>query len=231
MTGSESSSSNLEDTDYLPKPLNSLNIDVSATVETIKTSFSSEHTDVLNKAEAFRIKLDEKDEADFNYVRDLLMDFSFDSSEFVRAWYSHNRQVEPFIFGQVNQRFHELETASHCSNETLLDHQLLSDLVNEVLFEIYERSFVYSWFLRIHPSVRPIPVGHHVLEEVWIGISSLLSSQRQPIHTLVSVMARDFAKNEGWLSHQRDAESIGKELECLVLDDLLEELIPELTDS
>ncbi|WOL14898.1 hypothetical protein Cni_G23679 [Canna indica] len=220
-----------EELDSLPEPANSLDVGVSAEVETTESSSSSKKQDGFTNFDAFPVKLDQKDVAEFNFVRDVLVKSGFDGAEFVEAWYFHYQLLDPFVFGKVNRIFDELETASYSSNDTSLDYQLLSDLINEVLLEIYAKSFVRSWFLRMHPNVRPIPEGHHVIEEVWFNICGLLGSQRQKVHTLESVMARDFAMSAWWLNLQRDAESIGMELECLILDDLLDELMPELIDS
>ncbi|URE12443.1 hypothetical protein MUK42_04160 [Musa troglodytarum] len=215
----------LEGLNSLPQPANSLDGDISAGVETVESSSSNEQRDGLTSTDVFHIRVDQNDEAEFNYIRNVLMEPGFSGS----AWYSRYQSVGPLLFGEDDCTFHVCEAASCDSDDTYLDHHLLSDLVNEVLFEIYEKSFARGMFLRIGPRVRPIPVGYHILEEVWPKISWHLSSKRQPIHTLENVMARDFATSNGWLNLQRDAESVGMELAGLISDDLLDELMPELT--
>ncbi|CAL9056941.1 uncharacterized protein LOC135581791 isoform X1 [Musa acuminata AAA Group] len=209
----------------LPQPANGLDVDISAGVEPVESSSSNELRDGLTSADVSHIRVDQNDEAEFDYIRNILMEPGFSGS----AWYSRYQSVDPLLFGEEACTFHVFEAASCDSDNTYLDHHLLSDLVNEVLFEIYEKSFTPGMFLHIGPRVRPIPVGYHILEEVWAKISWHLSSRRQPIHTLENVMARDFATSNGWLNLQRDAESVGMELAGLILDDLLAELMPELT--
>ncbi|RRT67025.1 hypothetical protein B296_00021491 [Ensete ventricosum] len=208
----------------LPQPANNVDIDISAGVETVESSSSNEQRDGLTSTDVFHIRVDQNDEAEFNYIRNVLMEPGFSGS----AWYSRYQSVDHLLFGEADYTFHVFEAASCDSDNTYLDHHLLSDLVNEVLFEIYEKSFARGMFLHIDPCVRPIPVGYHILEEVWAKISQHLSSKRQPVHTLENVMAQDFATTDGWLNLQRDAESIGMELVGLILDDLLDELMPEL---
>ncbi|KAG6535276.1 hypothetical protein ZIOFF_000241 [Zingiber officinale] len=205
----------LKDLTALPELVNSLDVTAS--------SSNCEAPDGLSTSDSFYIQLDQEDEAEFKYVRDTLMKSNINSSEFIEEWYPQYQPHDPFLFGKVVDTFDESETAS-------LDHLLLTDLINEVLLETYEKCFLQNWFLLIHPSPRTIPLGRHLLKEVWMKISKLLNLQRQSNHTLQNAMAQDSANDNRWLNSQWEAEAAGMELECLVLGDLLDELLLELID-
>lgn len=202
----------------LPELVNSLDVGVSSGAQTTASSSNNEAPDGFSISDSFYIKLDEEDEAEFNYVRDILMKSNINSSEFIEEWYPQYQPHDPFLFGKVVDTFDKSETAS-------LDHLLLTDLINEVLLETYEESFLRNWFLCRHPSPRTIPLGHHLLEEVWMKISKLLDMQRRSNHRLENAMAQD-SGNLQW-----EAEAAGMELEWLVLGDLLDELLLELIDT
>lgn len=202
----------------LPELVNSLDVGVSSGAQTTASSSNNEAPDGFSISDSFYIKLDEEDEAEFNYVRDILMKSNINSSEFIEEWYPQYQPHDPFLFGKVVDTFDKSETAS-------LDHLLLTDLINEVLLETYEESFLRNWFLCRHPSPRTIPLVHHLLEEVWMKISKLLDMQRRSNHRLENAMAQD-SGNLQW-----EAEAAGMELEWLVLGDLLDELLLELIDT
>ncbi|XP_074568071.1 uncharacterized protein LOC141824646 isoform X2 [Curcuma longa] len=207
----------------LPELLNSMDVCVSSGAQTTASSSNSEAPDGISISDSFYIKLDQEDEVEFKYLRDILMKSNINSSEFIEEWYPQYQPHDPSLFGKVIDTFDESETVS-------LDHLLLTDLINEVFLETYEKSFLQNWFLRIHHNPRTVPLGHHVLKEVWMKVSKLLNLQRQLNHTLKNAMAQDSANDNRWLNLQWETEAAGMELECLVLGDLLDELLLELID-
>ncbi|KAF8395118.1 hypothetical protein HHK36_019059 [Tetracentron sinense] len=172
------------------------------------------------------VQLDRKDKADYNYVRDVLELSGFSGNEYLGTWHSLDQPVDPSVFEEVEgclplePDYSRHEAGGSC------DHQLLFDLINEILLEIYERSFTYCPRpLSFNSHIRPLPVGYHVLEEVWASISWYLSSRPELDQSLDYAVARDLAKGDGWMNLQFDTECEGLELEELIFDDLLEEVI------
>ncbi|KAJ4977810.1 hypothetical protein NE237_008590 [Protea cynaroides] len=167
------------------------------------------------------IQVDKKDEADFNYVRDVLKIAGFSGNEKLRTWYLPDQPIDPSLFEELDCSRQEA-AGSSC------DQQLLFDIVNEVLVDIYERSFMY-WPrpLSNKLNIRPMPMGIHVLEDVWTSISWFLRYQPEPDLSLDYIVSRDLAKADGWMNLQFESECAGLMLEEWIWDELLEEVILE----
>ncbi|XP_019706151.2 uncharacterized protein [Elaeis guineensis] len=205
--------------------------DASNVVEGVETDFGKAPTSTeLDDFNYSYIQVDEKDEAEFQYVRDILMKSGFSGDELLGEWYSPTQPVDPSLFEEAECSCYELDPAGY-EPEMTLNHMLLFDLINEVLLEIYDSTFTYCpWLSRFDSRVRPMPAGYHVLEEVWAIVSHHLSCQLQLDQTVEDIVARDFMKDDGWMSLQHDTEYVGLELEDLILDDLLADVILQLDD-
>lgn len=163
-----------------------------------------------------------KEDAELIFVRNILKKSGFDggAEEFLAVWYSSCDPVDQLLFVE------DPETMSYDSPDICLDHRLLFDLINDVLLEIYESTIANSVRLsRYNPRVRPVPMGDHLLDEVWVKICWYLSSQQDANHTIQHVEARDYAKDYGWMKLQWDVERVGSYLEGLILDVLVEEVV------
>ncbi|XP_073104655.1 uncharacterized protein [Elaeis guineensis] len=219
-----------KESDDSPTAENPLDADVSNVVEIVESSSGKTEIGGLTHIEAFHIQVDQQDEAVFNYVRAVLKKSGFVREDFLGTYYSPYQQADPLPLGEVDCRPNELGIATY-NHDMSLDQELLLDLIHEVLLEVYETSFASSpWLSCFGSQIKPLPVGHHVLREVWGKISWHLSSQKQLNHSFESIVARDLAKNDGWLNLQWDAECVGMELDALILDKLLDELILEFGD-
>ena len=105
------------------------------------------------------------------------------------------------------------------------DRQLLFDLVNEELLEIYER--LSSYFPRLFSfncSLLPMPEGHNLLKQVWSRVDSYLSLRPELDQTLEDVVGRDLTKRSGWMNLQWEEECVALELEDLIMEDLLDDI-------
>ncbi|KAI3435364.1 DUF4378 domain-containing protein [Psidium guajava] len=172
------------------------------------------------------VPVDLKDIELFNYVKDVLDLSGFGGSESLGRWHSGDQPVDPLVYEEV-------EGCSPPNLESLednegghFDHLILFDLINEVLVNIYQRSFGYyprplSSLCRVHP----MPEGFRVLEEVWASISFYTSLRPELDPAMDYVTARELERHDGWMNLRFDSECVGLELEDLILDDLLEELI------
>ncbi|XP_010543308.1 PREDICTED: uncharacterized protein LOC104816274 isoform X2 [Tarenaya hassleriana] len=173
------------------------------------------------------VEVEAEDRADFNYVRDILEISGFRTKESLSTWNSDYQPLDPLVYEEVTTGC-MLEDPECWGNEEGGNcyHLLLFDLINEVLIEIYERSYYYSpmplsSLCRIHP----MPAGYSVLKDVWIRISGYLRwkpIEGQPLDQLVS---RDLSKSDGWMNLQFDSECVGLEVEDLIFDQLLEEFL------
>ncbi|KAI5325622.1 hypothetical protein L3X38_034696 [Prunus dulcis] len=171
------------------------------------------------------LQVDARDVAEFNYVRDVLEQSGFNGNESLGTWHSDDQPVDPLAYEGVEGCLVHDPDCSGNEEGGKCDHFLLFDLINEVLMEIYGRSYTYCpMTLSSLCNIPLMPAGHHVLKQVWALVSWYLSLRPEFDQSLDYVVSSDLAKNDGWMNLQFDSECIGIELEDLIFDDLLEEV-------
>uniref|UniRef100_A0A6N2LIJ8 DUF4378 domain-containing protein n=1 Tax=Salix viminalis TaxID=40686 RepID=A0A6N2LIJ8_SALVM len=138
-----------------------------------------------------------EDDADFNYVRDVLELSGFNGPEFLGTWYSLEQPLSPTLFKALEAYLHkEPESSSSEDVACNCDHLLMFDLINEELVEIYNSLLAYfPKLFSFTPRVSPLPRGKHVLEEVWKRISWYRKSRSGMEQTIEDIVARD--ENDG----------------------------------
>ncbi|KAL0316327.1 UNVERIFIED_CONTAM: protein TRM32 [Sesamum radiatum] len=188
--------------------------------DTLESQVKKLYNDLL------RVQVDAKNEAEFNYVKDVLELSGFSRDEILGRWHSAEHPVNPAVFVEVEGCLVAQPECSGNEEGGSCDHLLLFDLINEVLLEIYERSFCY-WPMPLTSRSRmhQMPKGHRVLEEVWAEISWLLSCRLEFDQAIDDAVSRDLSKHDGWMNLQFDGECVALEVEDLILDDLIEEII------
>ncbi|GMI65844.1 hypothetical protein HRI_000253700 [Hibiscus trionum] len=183
----------------------------------------------LEQLKALKKDLDTIDKQEFAYVKDVLELSGFSKNEALGAWHADNQPLDPMMYEEIRGC---VLCDQNCSMEGeevgYCNHPLLFDLINEVLIDVYERS--YSYYPRVLSQlchVRPMPVGCYVLEQVWEKISWYLSYKTGYDKPLDYVASRDLMGNDGWMNLQFEHESLALEVEELVFNDLLEEFLPQ----
>ncbi|RZB62938.1 protein TRM32-like isoform X2 [Glycine soja] len=160
--------------------------------------------------------------SNFKYVKNVLEFSGFLGNEHTQKRYTVDQPLKPSIFQDLDATLcHEIEPS-----EETISHQLLFNLVNEVLLEIYGRSPTY--FPRpfsFNPRFHPMPKGNYLLDEVWNSVNSYLTLRPELDQTLEDVIGRDLAKGKGWMILQEEEEYVALELEEMIMDDLLDEFI------
>ncbi|CAN4116969.1 unnamed protein product [Withania somnifera] len=167
-----------------------------------------------------QIQVDKRYKSEFNYVKDVLELSGFSGNKFLGKWHYVDKPMNPSVFDEVE---------GYClldQEGVTCDQLLLFDLINEVLLQIYERSCSY-WpkSLTCRSYIHAMPVGYHVLAEVWTDINLCFESEMKTDQPTDDAVRRDLAKDEIWMNLQFDAVCVGLELEDLILNDLLEELV------
>ncbi|KAL5549964.1 hypothetical protein UlMin_000140 [Ulmus minor] len=168
-----------------------------------------------------------KDKAEFSYVRDILEQSGFSGNGFLGAWQANAQPVNPLVY---NEGEGCLVNDLDCSGneEGKCDHLLLFDLINEVLMEIYRRSYSYCPFpLSDLSKIRPMPAGPYIFREVWRLISWYLRLRPEVGQSLDYVVSCDLARSDGWMNLQFESECVGLEIEEMIFDDLLDETVWE----
>ncbi|PKU68197.1 hypothetical protein MA16_Dca012866 [Dendrobium catenatum] len=167
-----------------------------------------------DQANSSHAHVDEKDSARFNYVKHILSKSSYEA-----------------LLCETEDSSIEVDAASPMLCDMPFEEQLIYDLINEVLFEIYEYSTVQSsWLSRFHSKIRSMPTGSYLLEEVWAEIRWHLSSPQGLDNMVDKILVRNFTRTDDWMNLYRDAECFGLLLEQLILDDLLDEVILDVDE-
>ncbi|KAI4340373.1 hypothetical protein MLD38_025217 [Melastoma candidum] len=178
---------------------------------------------------AYNISRDyEKDDAAFIYVLNVLTISGVFNNE-LESWYSEDQPLNPKLFQEVNTST-KPDTEKFPGNPEDDQSQLLFDLVNASLLEIYEQSASYfPEAFSFNRRVRSIPKGQHMVKEVWTRVNRLWGLRPELDQSLDDVMARDMATGgDGWLNCQWEGECVALELEDLVFDQLLDEALNSL---
>ncbi|KAK3140048.1 hypothetical protein QOZ80_5AG0394740 [Eleusine coracana subsp. coracana] len=177
-------------------------------------------------AEPLHIYVSDKNEADFQYVKDILKKSGFSCGEV--DWYASNQPVSPVIFEEAESSCHELSMVND-DPHSIVRHMLLFDLINEVLLDIYDSSLVTGpWHSRFDSRTRAIPMGSHVLEEVWAKVSCYLSLQWKAGQTVEDVVAHDLMRKDGWMNLVCDAECAALDVEDLIVEDFLDDVVIQI---
>ncbi|XP_028058961.1 protein TRM32-like [Camellia sinensis] len=173
-----------------------------------------------------RVELCTNDNADFNYVSDILECSGFNENGFHGPWYSQDQPLNPLVFDEVEDCWpHE---SQHYEEKiyACFHHQLLFDIINEVLLQIYDSSFpYYPKALSSNCRICPMPVRYHVLDEVWARISKTLSLRPRVDQSVDHVVSHDLGTDDGWMNLQLESECVALALEDMIFDELLEEVM------
>ncbi|KAJ0087972.1 hypothetical protein Patl1_31872 [Pistacia atlantica] len=171
------------------------------------------------------VQVDVKDKAKFDYVKNVLKLSGFSGNESLGIWHCDYQPVDPSVYDEIEGCI-PLDLDCSGNEDGSCNQMHLFDMINEILMEIYERSYSYypkrlSSLCHIHP----MPAGNNVLKEVWTNINSYLSLRLEPDHSLNYIASEDLSKNDRWMDLQFDSECVGLELEDLILEELIEETI------
>ncbi|XP_027342243.1 uncharacterized protein LOC113855020 [Abrus precatorius] len=188
-------------------------------------SVTAEDTDKSSDNHFLLFKSDEDNDSNFNYVKNVLEFSGFLGIDHIQMRYTVDQPLKPSLFKALDVTLrHEIESSRE---ETInpYDHQLIFNLVNEVLTEIYEKSPTYfprpfSFNRRLHP----IAKGDYLLNDVWSGVKSYLSLRPELDQTLDDVVGRDLEKRSGWMILQQEEECVALQLEEMIMEDLLDDI-------
>lgn len=171
-----------------------------------------------------------ENEPSFNYVGQVLKLSGFVENDCHGTWYSLDQPLSPSVYKELEEYLHHEPQYSPENIGENCEHQLLFDLTNEVLIELSERSFTYfPLALSFNRLISPMPKGKRVVNEVWSRICWYITFRTNLDQSLDDILAQDLTKGNGWLIHQFETECVALEVEDLICDELLDELMRELS--
>ncbi|XP_020583399.1 uncharacterized protein LOC110026691 isoform X2 [Phalaenopsis equestris] len=184
-----------------------------------------------NCFDSLLLQINPKLESKFNYVKEILRRSRFNSSDFLQALHSpDDGQRDPLISNEAEGLSYKPEITED-EYDTLLEHQLLFDLINEALVETLESflSYFFPWLSPFNTNPKPMPMGDQILQEIWGNICWHFKGLPQLGINLEEIVSRNFMRNDRWMNIQYDVEDVVEELESLILDDLLDDAVLQLS--
>ncbi|CAI9776728.1 unnamed protein product [Fraxinus pennsylvanica] len=163
-----------------------------------------------------------------NYVRHILEKSGFIENAFNITWHSSDQPLSPELFEEVeaNWNHEQSQLTGWPDFYGSWHHRLLFDVVNEVLIEIYNKSFLYyPKALSSSCRVRPMPVGNHFIKEVSTSVGASLNFKPEEKESLDSIISCDLENDYRWMNLQLESETVALDLEDVIFDELLEEVI------
>nr|GMD67106.1 protein TRM32-like [Ipomoea batatas] len=168
----------------------------------------------------------EMDDPDLCFVMAILECSGFTENFFQGTWYSSEQPLNPSVFEEVESCWDQEFQSSREEICMFFHHQMLFDLINEVLAQIYDRSFsYYPAALSSCSRIRSLPTGKHIIAEVCSSITSMLNLKPEAKQSLDSIVARDLEKDYGWMNLQTESEFVALEVEGILFEDLLDEIL------
>lgn len=178
--------------------------------------------DILAKADHHN-KSYRNENADLFYVRDILEYSGFSRNFFKTTWYSQAQMLNPSVVRELESLWHEEQECCLGEFDFCCHHQLLFDLVNEVLVQMYDKSFTYYPKALSYSCRVPQLLENRMNEEVCNNVGTLL--RLKPEEELIdAIVDQDLKKDDGWMNLQLESECLALELEDMIFNDLLEEL-------
>lgn len=170
------------------------------------------------------IELQIRNYDDFDYVSDILDRSGFSRNNLLAPWYSLDQLLNPSVFDEVEACWPHEDSCP--KDEFCCHHQLLFDLINEVLVQIYNTSFTYHpRALSSNCRVPPVPAKFNVLDEVWGRVSNIMNSKPGSDQTVDGIVAEDIWSDDCWMNLQLESECVALELEDMFFEELLDEIV------
>ncbi|CAM8899635.1 unnamed protein product [Rhodiola kirilowii] len=111
------------------------------------------------------------------------------------------------------------------SDQPSNEYKLLLDCLNEVLMDSCARYFGSSPCMPLSkPNIRPIPDTENAIREIWERVEWHLRPSSSP-RGFEQIVDKDLAKDGRWMDLRFDVDTIGTEIENLILQELIEDTI------
>lgn len=170
------------------------------------------------------------------YIRDLLVAsglYDGSSDKFLWRWETFSKPISTSVFEEVEESYKKL--AKH-QTEKKVDHKLLLDLLNEALSTVLgppsEAMSTASKLKRNSISASsgfPTLQGKKLLECVWeIICEHLYSPIDRSNFSLDGMVAQDLRLTPWTGLMDDEVRSIGREMESLIMGDLVEEILEDM---
>ncbi|KAK9285131.1 hypothetical protein L1049_024316 [Liquidambar formosana] len=172
------------------------------------------------------------------YIRGLLVasglyDGSSDKS--FSRWDPLAKPISNWVFEEVEETYRKLAKENEGSKKDESDkkvhRKVLLDLLNEALSTVLGPPVTMSRFMRkiIGSAMLPPPRGRKLLDRVWEIMSAYVyPPTEKSFYLLDRMLVRDL-RSTPWSGLMDDeVNDLGRELECLIIGDLIEEILKDM---
>ncbi|KAE8704579.1 putative Hydroxyproline-rich glycofamily protein [Hibiscus syriacus] len=144
------------------------------------------------------------------YIVDVLFDSGINGADldtFLATWHSPDCPVNPIVFQELEKKYHNLNSCSRA------ERRLMFDAINSSLLEMYQQ------FMDQYPWIKPVRkiIPEWNIQELEDGLHRCLVSKNKKLDM-------DAGECE-WLNLRGDIDAIGKEIERLLVDELIAEVV------
>ncbi|KAK9109504.1 hypothetical protein Sjap_017564 [Stephania japonica] len=195
---------------------------------------SEDPRSIAESPRAETIELEGKAEA---YIKDLLVVsglYNRSSKQTFLGWDSLSSRLCKWVFDKVeesNRKISEENTSKKDLRENKIDHKVLFDLLNESLSTVLGPSMAMSTFKRnvVGPVLALPPHGKDLIHAVWKKIHKYVCPPcNDSFYSLDSLVTHDL-ETIPWSYTMHDCvDLIGRDVEDLILGELIEETVKEI---
>eukprot|EP01018_Ginkgo_biloba_P015774 Gb_38190 [translate_table: standard] len=182
-------------------------------------------------------------EANLLYVRNVFVSAGFSNDNILAftRWYSPAHPIDPHVFDQLENYYHELKAVNPCKNSgsescqaCVKSNVWLDELHRKLMFELVDEIVgqkikpylnTRAWINPVKPNLRYMSTGKQLLSEVWNEICTCPEADCEILEDVEALVAGDMVKEAPWAGDSEDIEKVGFELEQQIFSYLLEELV------
>ncbi|KAJ4837934.1 hypothetical protein Tsubulata_022527 [Turnera subulata] len=172
------------------------------------------------------------------YIRDLLVAsglYNGSSDKWLSRWEAFSKPISKSVFDEVEKSStrtaKDNETTLQDENEKKVDHKMLFDLLNETLPAVLGPGVTASRFRKkiFGLSMLQPLCGRKLLDCVWEIIREYIYPMNdKSYYSLEYTVARNL-ESTPWSGLVDEVVSdLGKEMECLIIEDMIEEVVKDL---
>lgn len=170
------------------------------------------------------------------YIRDLLVASGlYDGSrdKYISRWDPLGKPISNQVFEEVEESYKQVTKDEEGYTKDQLqkiNHKLLCDMLNEALPSVLGVPSTMSRFMKraVGPMPRA-PQGKKLLERAWeiVGVYVHPPWDRTT-QSLDNIVARDLSSTPWSGLIDEDVNSLGKDMECQIIGDLIQELVKDM---
>uniref|UniRef100_A0A7N0UUH7 DUF4378 domain-containing protein n=2 Tax=Kalanchoe fedtschenkoi TaxID=63787 RepID=A0A7N0UUH7_KALFE len=166
------------------------------------------------------------------YIRDLLVASGLYNGSADKHFISSDpKPINNGVFQEVEGKLGSDQEFDKGLDEKKVDHKAVLDLLNEILPSILMPSSSVSELGRELTGYHtlPIPLGNKLLKIVWEIIHPYVQPPTdKSYYSLDNMVSKDLQAIPWAQSMYKEASFVGKELECLIMGDILEEIVKDI---